>query len=127
MFAGALGIYAECVRPGRMVPGVAGGVSFLLGLSVFRFLPINWWGAASIALALGLFVLEVQFQLRGLLGTLGAAALIAGAHCLVAGGPEQPGISWDIAIGLGLPFSAVTLYLLTIAARARRNKRETAI
>jgi membrane-bound serine protease (ClpP class) len=127
MFIGALGIYAECIRPGRVLPGVAGGISLLLGLSAIRFLPINWLGAVAIMLAFLFLILEVKFAAHGVLGVAGAAALVIGARVLVAGGTAESHIHWSTAIGLGLPFSGVTLYLLTIAARARRNKRETAI
>jgi membrane-bound ClpP family serine protease len=125
--AGALGIYAECIRPGRVVPGVAGGVLLLLGLSQIRFLPINWLGVASIALAFGFFALQVKFGSRYLLGVAGTAALVVGARALIASGPTQPHIYWGTAIGLGVPFSWVTLYLMTTASRARRNKWERAI
>ncbi len=128
LVAGAVGVYAECVRPGRVVPGVGGGVFFLLGLSQMRFLPINWWGAASIGLAFALFALQVRLGAwRGVPGITGAAALVWGAHTLVAAGGGEPRIYWSTALGLGLPFSAITLYLMTIAVRAWRNKRETTI
>ena len=127
VFAGALGIYAECIRPGRVVPGVGGGVLLLLGLSGFQFLPINGLGAALIALAFGCLFLEVKFAARGVLGVAGTAALVFGTRALVESRLSQPPVAWSTALGLALPFSGVTLYLLTIAARARRNKRETAI
>ena len=127
LIAGALGIYAECIMPGRIVPGVVGGILLLLGLSEIRFLPINWLGAALIALALALFPLEVKFASRGMLGLAGAVALVLGARMLVGSPSAEPRIHWSTALALGAPFSGVTVYLLTIAARARRNKRETAI
>jgi membrane-bound serine protease (ClpP class) len=36
-------------------------------------------------------------------------------------------IRWVTAIALALPFSAITVFLLTIAVRARRNKVETGV
>ncbi len=124
---GVLGIYGECLRPGLIVPGVAGGVLLLFGLSAVRFLPIRWVGAWLIALAFGLFLLEVKYTARGVLGLAGTAAFVCGARWLVGNLPAQAQVEWSTALGLGLPFSGITLYLLTIAARARRNKRETAI
>jgi membrane-bound serine protease (ClpP class) len=127
LILGALGVYAECCRPGLILPGVAGGILFLLGLSVLRNLPIDWVGAALLAAAFALFPLGAQFPKIRILGACGTAALVVGAHLLVAGSPAKPGISWTTAIGLGTPFSGVTIYLLAIAARARRNKHETGL
>src|SRR5664279_1784576 len=97
---GALGIYVEFTSPGLIAPGVLGGIMVLLGLSAISVLPINWLGAALMALACTLFVLEVKFTSHGVLGAGGALAVT-------------------------LPFSAITVFLLTIAVRARRNKVET--
>lgn len=63
------GILWEFVRPGGVLPGVAGGIILLLGLS--RLLPVHPW----------------------------------------------------IAIAVSLPFVVAAAWLLTVAWRARRNKR----
>jgi membrane-bound serine protease (ClpP class) len=34
-------------------------------------------------------------------------------------------VHWQTALGLALPFSAITVFLLSLAIRARRNKVET--
>jgi membrane-bound serine protease (ClpP class) len=36
-------------------------------------------------------------------------------------------IHWSTALAVTLPFSAITVFLLTIAVRARRNKVETGV
>jgi len=36
-------------------------------------------------------------------------------------------IHWTTALAVALPFSAITVFLLTIAVRARRNKVETGV
>ena len=75
---GALGIYVEFTSPGLIVPGVAGAILALLGLSALSMLPINWLGAALLLLALTLFVLEAKFASHGVLGIGGAVCHGAG-------------------------------------------------
>jgi membrane-bound serine protease (ClpP class) len=122
---GALGIYVEFSSPGLVAPGVIGGILVLLGLSAISVLPLNWLGAALMILAFALFVLEVKFTSHGILGAGGAVAMVLGAVMLVDSPIPELRIRWTTAIGLALPFSAITVFLLTIAARARRNKVET--
>ena len=122
---GALGIYVEFSSPGLIVPGVAGAILALLGLSAISVLPINWLGAALLLLAFALFALEVKFVSHGILGAGGALAMVLGAVLLIDSPIPELRIQWATAIALALPFSAITVFLLTIAARARRNKVET--
>src|SRR5438034_1667860 len=93
--------------------------------TLFRSLPINWLGAALILLAFGLFLLEVKVASHGILGGGGAIALVLGAVMLVDSPVPELRIHWVTAIALALPFSAITVFLLNIAMRARRNKVET--
>ena len=122
---GALGIYVEFSSPGMIAPGVFGGILVLLGLSAISVLPINWLGAALMLLACTLFVLEVKFTSHGVLGLGGAVAMVLGAVMLIDSPTPELRIHWSTALGVTLPFSAITIFLLTIAVRARRNKVET--
>ncbi len=70
---GTLAIYAELCRPGRVVPGVLGGIAFVVGLASLH---------------------------RG----------------------ERPP-DWPFALMVLVPLAALTVFLLKIAVRARRNKR----
>jgi membrane-bound serine protease (ClpP class) len=124
---GALGIYVEFSSPGLVAPGVIGGILVLLGLSAISVLPLNWLGAALMILAFTLFVLEVKFTSHGILGAGGTVAMVLGAVMLVDSPVPELRIHWSTAIALALPFSAITVFLLTIAARARRNKVETGV
>jgi membrane-bound serine protease (ClpP class) len=125
LIIGALGIYVEFSSPGLIFPGVAGAILVLLGLSALSVLPINWLGAALMLLALGLFLLEVKIASHGILGAGGAVALVLGAVMLVDSPVPELRVHLITAIALALPFSAITVFLLTIAMRARRNKVET--
>lgn len=124
---GALGIYVEFSSPGLIAPGVIGAILALLGLSALSVLPINWLGAGLLILALALFVLEAKFTSHGILGIGGAVAMVLGAVILVNGPIPEMRIRWSTAIGLALPFSAITLLLLSLVVSARRHKVETGV
>ena len=124
---GALGIYVEFSSPGLIAPGVIGAILALLGLSALSVLPINWLGAGLLIMALALFVLEAKFTSHGILGIGGAVAMVLGAVILVNGPIPEMRIRWSTAIGLALPFSAITLLLLSLVVSARRHKVETGV
>lgn len=118
---GALGICAEFCAPGKIVPGVLGGILLLLGLSAIAVLPLNWLGAALFLLALPLLALEARFPARGMLSAGAAIAMVLGAVMLIDG-PPQSRIRWITALSVSLPFTCIATLLLKTAARARRNK-----
>ena len=124
---GALGIYVEFSSPGLIAPGVFGAILVLLGLSALSVLPINWLGAALLLLAFTLFVLEAKFTSHGILGAGGAVAMVLGAVMLVDSPLPELRIHWSTALAVALPFSAITVFLLTLAVRARRNKVVTGV
>ncbi len=119
---GALGIYVEFSSPGLIAPGVVGAILVLVGLSALSVLPINWLGAALLILAFTLFVLEAKFTSHGILGIGGAIAMVLGAVILVNGPIPEMRVRWSTAVGLALPFSVITILLLSLVVRARRNK-----
>jgi membrane-bound serine protease (ClpP class) len=119
---GALGIYIEFSSPGLIAPGVAGGIMVLLGLSALSVLPINWIGAALLLLAVTLFILEAKFTSHGVLGTGGAVAMVLGAVLLIDSPIPEMRVQWATAIGITLPFAAITVFLLSLVMRARANK-----
>jgi membrane-bound serine protease (ClpP class) len=122
---GALSIYLEFHSPGLIVPGVVGAILVLLGLSAISVLPINWLGAALLLLAFTLFVLEAKFAAHGILAVGGAVSMVLGAVMLVDSPIPEMRVHWGTAIALALPFSAITVLLLSLVLRARRGKVET--
>jgi membrane-bound serine protease (ClpP class) len=125
LILGALAIYVEFSSPGMIAPGVVGSILVLLGLSALSVLPINWLGAALILAAFAMFVLEAKIASHGVLGVGGAVALVLGAVMLIDTSSPELRIHWSTAIAVALPFSAITVLLLTLVVRARRNKVET--
>ncbi|HET8549681.1 MAG TPA: nodulation protein NfeD [Bryobacteraceae bacterium] len=121
LILGLLGIYTEFTNPGLIAPGVIGGIAFVLALSALSVLPVHWTGVVLLVLALALFILEAKFTSHGILGIGGAVAMVLGATLLVEGPPEVR-IRLSIALAVSVPFAAVTVFLATIAFRARENK-----
>ena len=119
---GALGIYVEFTSPGLIVPGILGAILALLGLSALSVLPINWLGAALLLLAFTLFILEAKFATHGILGAGGALSMVLGAVMLINSPVPEMRVHLSTAVALALPFSLITMGLLTLVVRARRNK-----
>jgi membrane-bound serine protease (ClpP class) len=119
---GALGIYMEFTSPGLIVPGILGAILALLGLSAISVLPINWLGAALLLLAFALFILEAKFATHGILGIGGALSMVLGAVMLIDSPVPEMRVHLSTAIALALPFSLITMLLLSLVLRARRNK-----
>lgn len=121
LILGALGIYVEFTSPGLIFPGIAGAILALLGLSSLSILPINWVGAALLVLALALFVLEAKFASHGILGIGATISMVLGALLLV-NGPPSVRIHLETALAVALPFAAITMFLVSMVIKARRNK-----
>jgi membrane-bound serine protease (ClpP class) len=122
---GALCVYLEFNSPGLVVPGVLGTILVLMGLSALSVLPINWLGAALLLSAFAMFVLEAKFATHGILGLGGAVSMVLGAVMLIDSPLPEMRVHWGTAIALAVPFSAITVLLLSLAVRARRSKVET--
>ncbi|MCC7154028.1 MAG: nodulation protein NfeD [Bryobacterales bacterium] len=125
LLLGAVGLYLEFTTPGAVVPGVAGGILLLVGLTAFSVIPVTWTGVGLILLALTLFALEAIVTSHGVLGIGGAVALVLGAMLLVDSPAPEMRIGFGSALGLALPFAAITLFLATLVVQARRRPPET--
>lgn len=123
--AGVLGIYVEFTHPGLILPGVAGAIAALVGLSALSILPINWMGVALLVLAVTFFILEANFASHGILGAGGAAAMALGAVMLVDSPIPEMRIRWGVAVAVSLGFTAITIFLLSLVLRAHRSKVQT--
>jgi membrane-bound serine protease (ClpP class) len=124
---GALGIYVEFSSPGLIVPGVAGAILALMGLSALSVLPINWIGAVLLLLAVALFILEAKFASHGILGIGGAISMVLGALLLVDSPIPEMRIHLATAISITIPFAIITMFLLSLVIRARANKVVTGV
>jgi membrane-bound serine protease (ClpP class) len=119
---GALALYAEFNHPGAVVPGVVGVIFILLALFALNLLPTRYASFTLIIAAFVLFVLEAKFATHGVLGLGGIVLLTLGGLLLVDGPIPQMRVNLWTAMGVSVPFGAITVFLMSIAIRARRNK-----
>jgi membrane-bound serine protease (ClpP class) len=119
---GALALYAEFNHPGAIVPGVVGVVFILLALFALNLLPTRYASFTLIMAAFLLFVLEAKFATHGILGIAGVACLTLGGLLLVDGPIPEMRVKLWTALGVSVPLGVITVFLMTIALRARQNK-----
>jgi membrane-bound serine protease (ClpP class) len=119
---GALALYFEFNNPGAILPGVVGALFILLAAFALNLLPTRFAALALILLAFVLFGLEAKFTSHGILGTGGVVSLTLGALLLVDGPIPEMRVRLWTALGVSIPLGIITIFLMTIALRAHRNK-----
>ncbi len=124
---GMLAIYAEFNHPGAVIPGVVGFIAVLLALFAFHLLPTSYAAIVMILGAFVLFGLEAKFQTHGVLGIGGIAVMVLGALLLVDSPIPEMRVRWLTALSVSIPLGLITIFLMTIAIRARQNKVTTGI
>src|SRR5271165_7060864 len=119
---GALALYVEFNHPGAVLPGVVGIVFILLALFALNLLPTRYAAFTLIMGAFVLFALEAKFATHGVLGIGGIALLTLGGLLLVDGPIPQMRVHLLTSLAISVPLGVITVFLMTIALRARRNK-----
>jgi membrane-bound serine protease (ClpP class) len=122
LVVGAFGIYAEFNHPGAVVPGVVGLIFIVLAAFALNLLPVRFAAITLILVAFVLFALEAKFATHGIIGVGGIVALTLGGLLLVDGPIPELRVKFLTALGVSLPLGAVTIFLMSVALRARRNK-----
>ena len=105
--------------------GVVGGVCIFLALVAFNILPINLLGVVLILAAIVLFVLEAKVTSYGLLASLGIAIMVLGSLILINSPLPELRVQLITAVGITLPFAAITIFLMRLVILAHRNKSVT--
>ena len=108
--------------PGAVLPGVVGVVFILLALFALNLLPTRYAAFTLIIGAFVLFALEAKFATHGILGLGGIALLTLGGLLLVDGPIPQLRVKLLTALAVSVPLGVITVFLMTIALRARRAK-----
>jgi membrane-bound serine protease (ClpP class) len=119
---GLLSIYFEFNHPGAIAPGVLGFIAILLFFYALNLLPFRSISLVLILLGFAFFVLEAKFPSHGAYGLGGVALLALGAVLLVDGPIPEMRVHLWTALGVSLPLGAITVFLMSIALKARRNK-----
>ena len=124
---GALALYAEFNHPGAILPGVVGVVFILLALFALNLLPTRYAAFTLIMAAFVMFALEAKFATHGVLGIAGIALMTIGGLLLVDGPIPEMRVKLWTALAVSIPLGAITVFLMSIALRARRNKIVTGV
>ena len=119
---GALALYAEFNHPGAILPGVVGVVFILLALFALNLLPTRYASFTLIMAAFVMFALEAKFPTHGVLGIAGIALMTIGGLLLVDGPIPELRVKLWTALSVSIPLGAITVFLMSIALKARRNK-----
>ncbi|HKD01988.1 MAG TPA: nodulation protein NfeD [Terriglobales bacterium] len=124
---GALALYAEFNHPGAVVPGTVGVVFILLAIFALNLLPTRFAAVVLILASFALFALEAKFATHGVLAIGGIVTMTLGGLLLVdAPIPEMRVHLWT-ALAISIPLGIITVFLMGIALRARRNKVVTGV
>jgi membrane-bound serine protease (ClpP class) len=119
---GLLCIYFEFNHPGAILPGVVGFVAVSISLYTLNLLPLRSMAVVLIIAAFGMFLLEAKLQAHGLVATGGIVLMVLGALLLVDGPIPQMRVQLWAALAVAVPLGAITVFLMSIAMKARRNK-----
>jgi membrane-bound serine protease (ClpP class) len=122
---GAMALYAEFNHPGAIIPGVVGLIFIVLAIFALNLLPTRFAALSLIVAAFVLFALEAKYTSHGVLGLGGIVALTLGGLLLVDGPIPEMRVKLWTALGVSIPLGVITIFLMTIAVRARRNKVTT--
>lgn len=122
LLAGIFGLIFELYNPGIGLAGILGAVSLLLGFYALSVLPTNWAGVALVALAIALFLMDLQTAGMGAWTIGGIVALVAGGIILFGGASQELRLSgW--AIGASVVVTLIFfMSVLTAALRVRLRR-----
>jgi membrane-bound serine protease (ClpP class) len=122
---GALALYAEFNHPGAVVPGTVGVVFILLAGFALNLLPVRFAAVVLILASFILFALEAKFATHGVLGIGGIVTLTLGGLLLVDAPIPEMRVHLLTALAVSLPLGVITVFLMSIALKARANKITT--
>ncbi len=124
---GALALYAEFNHPGAVVPGTVGVVFILLAIFALNLLPTRFAAVVLILASFVLFALEAKFATHGVLAIGGITTMVLGGLLLVDAPIPEMRVHLLTALAISIPMGIITVFLMTLALRARRNKIVTGI
>ncbi len=120
-----LGLFAlmiEFNHPGGIVPGAVGLIAIVVSIYALQMLPTRFESVALVIGAFVLFALEAKFHSHGLFTAGGMLMMVLGMLLLVDGPIPEMRVRLITALSVTIPLGAITVFLLTLAIRARRNK-----
>ena len=124
---GALALYAEFNHPGAVVPGTVGVVFILLAIFALNLLPTRFAAVVLIFASFILFALEAKFAAHGVLAIGGIVTLTLGGLLLVDAPIPEMRVHLLTALAVSIPLGIITVFLMSIALKARANKVVTGV
>jgi membrane-bound serine protease (ClpP class) len=124
---GALALYVEFNHPGAVVPGTVGVVFILLAVFAFNLLPVRFAAVVLILVSFALFALEAKFVTHGVLAIGGIVTLTLGGLLLVDAPIPEMQVHLLTALAVSIPLGIITVFLMSIALKARANKVVTGV
>jgi membrane-bound serine protease (ClpP class) len=124
---GALALYAEFNHPGAVVPGTVGVVFILIAIFALNLLPTRFAAVVLIFASFILFALEAKFAAHGVLAIGGIVTLTLGGLLLVDAPIPEMRVHLLTALAVSIPLGIITVFLMSIAVKARANKVVTGI
>ncbi len=122
LLIGMFALIAEFFHPGAVVPGVIGFIAILVALFAMQLLPIRNEALALLLGAFVLFAMEAKFLTHGILTAGGIFMMVLGMLLLVDGPIPEMRVKLWAALSIALPLGLITVFLMTLAIKARRNK-----
>jgi len=122
---GLVCLYIEFNHPGAVVPGVVGFIAVLLALFALHMLPVRYEALVLILGAFVLFALEAKMHSHGVLTAGGITIMVLGMLLLVNGPIPEMRVQLWAALAIAIPLGLITVFLMSIAIRARHNKVTT--
>jgi len=120
---GLLALYIEFNHPGAIIPGVVGFFFVVLAVFALNILPVRFAALGLILMAFVFFALEAKFTSHGALTIAGIASLTVGALLLVDSPIPELRVHLWTALAVSIPLGLITAFLMSIAFKARHNKR----
>lgn len=124
---GLLALYTEFNHPGAVWPGTVGIVFILLAVFALHLLPIRFAAVVLILASFVLFALDAKFGTHGVLAIGGIATLVVGALLLIDTPVPEMRVHLGTALAVSIPLGGITVFLMSVALKARRNKVVTGI
>jgi membrane-bound serine protease (ClpP class) len=121
MLLGVYGLIFELANPGTVLPGVMGGISFLVALYALNLLPVDYAGAGLVLLGILLMVAEAFIGSFGVIGVGGIFAFAIGSIIMFHSNAPGFGLSLSIVIAATAVTAGLLLLVVAMLLRSRRR------
>jgi membrane-bound serine protease (ClpP class) len=122
MLLGVYGLIFELANPGAVLPGVIGGISFLVALFALNLLPVDYAGAALVLLGIALMVAEAFIGSFGVIGAGGIVAFTIGSIIMFPSNAPEFGLSLSVVAAAVIVTGGLLLLVLGMLLRSRRRR-----